>query len=126
MFSWISESIKMSTDQLMIRSNATTTTSMKMKDNNNEEMSDEDFMKAIQGIWTTIESVDFEEFLKTVDVGVTWRVLSSGSKPSIEFCIDDVADEWTLKTHTLLNTHEMKFRLDEEFVETRLDGVRVR
>lgn len=75
------------------------------------------------GIWKTVESVDYEDFLKAVDVGITWRVLSSGSKPSIEIAIN--GNQWTLKTHTLLKTHELKFTLGEEFIETRLDGVRV-
>ncbi|XP_022671613.1 fatty acid-binding protein-like [Varroa jacobsoni] len=76
------------------------------------------------GIWKTVESVDYEDFLKAVDVGITWRVLSSGSKPSIEIAIN--GNQWTLKTHTLLKTHELKFTLGEEFIETRLDGVRVK
>ncbi|OQR75047.1 fatty acid-binding protein [Tropilaelaps mercedesae] len=76
------------------------------------------------GIWKTIESVGYEDFLKAVDVGITWRVLSSGSKPSIEISVD--GDSWILKTHTLLKTHELKFTLGEEFLETRLDGVRVK
>ncbi|XP_003743613.1 sodium/calcium exchanger regulatory protein 1-like [Galendromus occidentalis] len=76
------------------------------------------------GIWKSIDSTGFEDFLQAIDIGVTWRVLASGSNPSIEISVD--GKEWTIKTHTLLRTHELSFRVDEEFLEKRIDGVRVK
>lgn len=75
------------------------------------------------GIWNSIDSTNFEEFLQEIDVGISWRVLAAGSNPSIEIATN--GDEWSLKTHTMLKTHEVKFKIGLEFLETRIDGVRV-
>nr|UTT87477.1 fatty acid-binding protein [Argas persicus] len=81
-------------------------------------------MAAFVGKWKLTESENFDEFLKALGVGMTWRKLASTSKPVVE--ISNSGDQWTMKTSTLLKNSEIKFKLGEEFEENRIDGVKVK
>ncbi|XP_071549159.1 fatty acid-binding protein-like [Panulirus ornatus] len=77
-------------------------------------------MVSIAGKYTLEESENFEEFMKTLGVGIMLRKLGSSSKPTVE--LSEANGEWTLKTTTTLKTTELKFKLGEEIDETTLDG----
>lgn len=57
-------------------------------------------------------------------VGLAWRKLGQTSKPTVE--IKAEGDDWSIKTHTMLKTTELKFTLGKEFDENRMDGTTVK
>jgi len=75
---------------------------------------------ALIGKWGLTESENFDEFLKELNIGMTWRKLASSSKPTVTITNED--DQWSLKTSTLLKSSEIKFKIGEEFTEHRIDG----
>ncbi|CAN7985546.1 unnamed protein product [Ixodes hexagonus] len=81
-------------------------------------------MTSLVGKWKLTESENFDEFLKELGVGLTWRKLAQTSKPSVELKCD--GDKWNLKTSTLLKTSDVSFTLGQEFEEARIDGVKVK
>ena len=68
---------------------------------------------------------NFDEFLKALGVGFIIRNLAKTSKPTIEISLADDGT-YTIKTITTLKTTEIKFKLGEEFEETRMDGAKVK
>uniref|UniRef100_V5HUZ2 Fatty acid-binding protein n=1 Tax=Ixodes ricinus TaxID=34613 RepID=V5HUZ2_IXORI len=76
------------------------------------------------GKWKLTESENFDDFLKELGVGLTWRKLAQTSKPSVELKCD--GDKWSIKTSTLLKTSDVSFTLGQEFEEGRIDGVKVK
>ena len=50
--------------------------------------------------------------------------LGSTAKPTVIISVDD--DVWKLRTETTFKTHEILFKLDQEFDETTADGRKVR
>jgi len=81
-------------------------------------------VSALVGKWNLTESENFDEFLKEMGVGITWRKLASTSKPTV--IITNDGDNWSLKTSTLLKSSEIKFELGKEFTEHRIDGLDVK
>lgn len=81
-------------------------------------------MAGLVGKWKLSESENFDEFLKALGVGLTWRKLGQTSKPTVE--IKSEGDNWTIKTSTLLKNSELNFALGKEFEESRIDGVKVK
>lgn len=79
---------------------------------------------AFIGKWKLTESNNFDEFLKALGVGLAWRKLGQTSKPTVE--IKAEGDDWSIKTHTMLKTTELKFTLGKEFDENRMDGTTVK
>uniref|UniRef100_L7M3Y9 Fatty acid-binding protein n=1 Tax=Rhipicephalus pulchellus TaxID=72859 RepID=L7M3Y9_RHIPC len=79
---------------------------------------------AFVGKWKLHESENFDEFLKALGVGLAWRKLGQTSKPTVEIKVE--GDDWSIKTHTMLKTSELKFTLGKEFDEDRMDGSRVK
>lgn len=79
---------------------------------------------AFVGKWKLSESENFDEFLKALGVGLAWRKLGQSSKPTVEIKVE--GDDWSIKTHTILKTTELKFTLDKEFDEDRMDGAKVK
>lgn len=67
---------------------------------------------------------NFDEFLKALGVGWILRNLAKTTKPTIEVSLD--GDVYTVKTITTMKTTEIKFKLGEEFEETRMDGKTVK
>jgi len=81
-------------------------------------------VSALIGKWNLTESENFDEFLKEMGVGMTWRKLASSSKPTVT--ITNEGDNWSLKTSTLLKNSEIKFEIGKEFTEHRIDGENVK
>ncbi|XP_037514090.1 sodium/calcium exchanger regulatory protein 1 [Rhipicephalus sanguineus] len=79
---------------------------------------------AFVGKWKLSESENFDEFLKALGVGLAWRKLGQTSKPTVEIKVE--GDDWSIKTHTILKTSELKFTLGKEFDEDRMDGSKVK
>lgn len=52
------------------------------------------------------------------------RNMAKVQTPTVE--IGNEGDEWSIKTITTFKTSEIKFKLGQEFDETRLDGVVVK
>jgi len=72
-----------------------------------------------------MESSDkFDDFLKAIGVGFVMRNMAKVQTPTVE--VSNEGDEWTIKTITTFKTSEIKFKLGQEFDETRLDGVVVK
>ena len=59
-----------------------------------------------------------------VGVGAVLAKLGSTAKPTMFISVDD--DVWKLRTETTFKTHEISFKLDQEFDETTPDGRKVR
>ena len=53
------------------------------------------------------------------------RKLATTSYPTVEVYKDE-NDNFVFKSHTIIKTSETKFKLDEEFIEDRLDGKKVK
>lgn len=81
-------------------------------------------MVQIVGKYLYESGENFDAFLKALDVGFILRNLAKTSKPTIEITLD--GDVYTIKTITTLKTTEIKFKLGEEFEETRMDGKTVK
>nr|KAB1091164.1 lipocalin/fatty-acid binding family protein [Acinetobacter baumannii] len=72
------------------------------------------------GKFKLVSSENFDEFMKAQGVGMVMRKLGASSKPTVEITQD--GDTWSIKTVTTFKTTEIKFKLGEEFEETRMDG----
>ena len=77
-------------------------------------------MDAFKGKFERTEAVQYEEFLKALDVNFLLRKAATVSTPVME--ISEEGGTWTIKTSTTLKTMELKFKLGEEFEETTADG----
>ncbi|XP_023236635.1 fatty acid-binding protein-like isoform X1 [Centruroides sculpturatus] len=77
-------------------------------------------MSALLGKFKLVSSENFDEFMKATGVGMVMRKLGATSKPTVEISQD--GDTWSIKTITTFKTSEIKFKLGEEFEETRMDG----
>lgn len=69
-------------------------------------------------------SEKFDDFLKTIGVGFVMRNMAKVQTPTVE--VSNEGDDWSIKTITTFKTSEIKFKLGQEFDETRLDGVVVK
>ncbi|KAH9420626.1 fatty acid-binding protein-like [Dermatophagoides pteronyssinus] len=81
-------------------------------------------MVQFEGKYQLESSENFDEFLKELGVGFILRNLAKTTKPTIEVVKD--GDYWVIKTHTSLKTTEIRFKIDEEFDESRMDGKTVK
>ncbi|XP_023236636.1 fatty acid-binding protein-like isoform X2 [Centruroides sculpturatus] len=77
-------------------------------------------MADLKGKYKLVSSENFEDFMKALGVGMVMRKLGATSKPTVEISQD--GDTWSIKTITTFKTSEIKFKLGEEFEETRMDG----
>ncbi|XP_023236637.1 fatty acid-binding protein-like isoform X3 [Centruroides sculpturatus] len=77
-------------------------------------------MSSFCGKYKFVSSENFDEFLQACGVGMVMRKLGATSKPTVEISQD--GDTWSIKTITTFKTSEIKFKLGEEFEETRMDG----
>jgi len=80
--------------------------------------------EGLAGKYTLESSEKFEEFLKEMGVGIVTRKMAITLSPTIE--IKTEGDEYSIKTITTFKNTELKFKLDEEFDEARMDGVTVK
>jgi len=77
-------------------------------------------MAPIAGKYLLDSSENFDEFMKTLGVGMMLRKLGGSSKPLVDLSQTD--DEWLMKTSTTLKNTEIKFKLGVEISETTFDG----
>ncbi|XP_042907907.1 fatty acid-binding protein isoform X2 [Parasteatoda tepidariorum] len=77
-------------------------------------------MAELCGKFKLVSSENFDEFMKAMGVGLVMRKAGVMSKPVVEIKQD--GDQFILKTTTTFKTTELKFKLNEEFEETRMDG----
>ncbi|XP_055939652.1 fatty acid-binding protein-like isoform X2 [Argiope bruennichi] len=77
-------------------------------------------MAELCGKFKLVSSENFDEFMKAMGVNIVMRKAGSLSKPVVELKQD--GDTFILKTTTTFKTSEIKFKLGEEFEETRMDG----
>merc|ERR1712212_378586 len=76
-------------------------------------------MAPIAGKYLLDSSENFDEFMKTLGVGMMLRKLGGSSKPLVDLSQTD--DEWLMKTSTTLKNTEIKFKLGVEISETTFD-----
>ncbi|MCP6198805.1 lipocalin/fatty-acid binding family protein, partial [Klebsiella pneumoniae] len=69
-------------------------------------------------------SENFDEFMKTIGVGLITRKAANAVTPTVELRKD--GDEYNLVTSSTFKTTEMKFKPGEEFEEDRADGAKVK
>nr|ABX75508.1 fatty acid binding protein [Lycosa singoriensis] len=77
-------------------------------------------MAELCGKFKLVSSENFDAFMKAMGVNMVMRKAGALSKPVVEIKQD--GDYFILKTTTTFKTSEIKFKLDEEFEETRMDG----
>nr|WPK49601.1 FABP2 [Viridiscus sp. 1 JF-2023a]WPK49603.1 FABP2 [Viridiscus perviridis] len=69
-------------------------------------------------------SENFEEYMKSIGVGMVMRKLGANATPVVT--ITKNGDVYTVKSETTFKTSEFSFRLGEEFDEETPDGRRVK
>lgn len=77
-------------------------------------------MAELCGKYKLVSSENFDEFMKAMGVNIVLRKAGALSKPVVEIKQD--GETYILKTTTTFKTSEIKFKLGEEFEETRMDG----
>jgi len=81
-------------------------------------------MTDFTGKFKLTTSEKFDDFLKELGVNFVLRNLAKTSTPVVEISKD--GDEFSLKTTTTFKNSEIKFKLGEEFEESRMDGAKVK
>lgn len=76
------------------------------------------------GKWKLESSENFDQYMHAVGVGKVMAKLGSTAKPTIIISVD--GDVWSVRTETTFKTHEIHFKIGEEFDETTADGRKVR
>ncbi|XP_043921704.1 fatty acid-binding protein, liver-like [Protopterus annectens] len=79
-----------------------------------------DALQGFVGTWRLVESDKFDEYMKALDVGFATRKIGNVTKPDLVVCIDD--DYITLQSLSAFKNTSIKFKLEEEFEETTVDG----
>jgi len=77
-------------------------------------------MDAFKGKFTRTEAVQYEEFLKALEVNFLLRKAATVSTPTME--VTEADGTWTITTATTLKTMTLTFKLGEDFAETTPDG----
>merc|ERR1711973_119886 len=77
-------------------------------------------MSKIPGTYKLVDSVNFDDFMKAIGVGMVMRGMASKAKPDIVFSIN--GDEYCMKTVSSIRTTELPFKLGTPLKETTLDG----
>ncbi|XP_021944577.1 sodium/calcium exchanger regulatory protein 1 isoform X1 [Folsomia candida] len=74
----------------------------------------------ITGSYKLTKSENFEEYMKSVGVGLVMRKMAATATPTTE--ITQNGDDWNIKTSTTFKTTDIKFKLGQEFDEETADG----
>ncbi|KAM4581382.1 fatty acid binding protein 4b [Odontesthes bonariensis] len=77
------------------------------------------------GTWTLVSSDNFDEYMKAVGMSFASRQMGNLAKPNLVIIVgaDGVI---TIKAESTFKTTSIKFKLDEEFDETTVDGRNVK
>ena len=72
------------------------------------------------GKWMLVESKNYDNLMIALGVNIIKRKFLSKEKPYIAFEVN--GDTWTMTTITTIKTHNVNFKLNEEFSEETVDG----
>ncbi|XP_012718056.2 fatty acid-binding protein, liver [Fundulus heteroclitus] len=77
------------------------------------------------GTWSLDTSENFDEYLKEVGVNALKRGVATASSPDV---VISKADDGfiSMKAGNIMTPHKIKFKLNEEFDETTIDGRKAR
>ncbi|KAL7981234.1 fatty acid-binding protein, heart [Crotalus tigris] len=76
--------------------------------------------EAFVGVWKLVESVNFDDYMKALDVNFATRQIANLTKPTTIIEVDCV--KITIKTHSTFKNTEINCKVGEEFDETTADG----
>ncbi|XP_053470169.1 fatty acid-binding protein, brain [Ictalurus furcatus] len=77
-------------------------------------------MEAFFASWKTVKSENLDDYLKVIGLNDELRSVANVIKPVFTFSQED--DIVVFKTQTVVNEHESRFTLGEEFDDKALDG----
>ncbi|XP_053743480.1 fatty acid-binding protein, liver-like [Synchiropus splendidus] len=72
------------------------------------------------GKWKLVQSDNFDDYMKAIDVNFAIRQMALTLKPQVEFCVD--GEVICMKTISTFKNTELRFKLDEEFDEVTADN----
>lgn len=81
-------------------------------------------MTGFEGKWNVESTVNFDDYMKALGVGMLTRKLGATVKPVVTISRD--ADLWKVRAESSVKTTEFQFHFDQEFDEHRADGVKVK
>ncbi|XP_055332981.1 sodium/calcium exchanger regulatory protein 1-like [Paramacrobiotus metropolitanus] len=76
----------------------------------------------ITGKFQLTSSQNFDDYLKAANVSFVYRKLATTVESATVEIIKTGGDEYTMKTVTAVKSHELKFKLNQEFTEQTMDG----
>ncbi|KAF4071228.1 hypothetical protein AMELA_G00283660 [Ameiurus melas] len=77
-------------------------------------------MEAFFASWKFVKCENFDDYLKAIGLNDELRSIANVIKPVFTFSQED--DIVVIKTQTVINEHESRFRLGEEFDDKANDG----
>ena len=77
-------------------------------------------MSQVVGVWDCVESDNFDEYLKKMNVGFVMRKAAGSVKPTLNISNDGA--NWTFKMTSTFKNQETKFTDGVAFDEQTLDG----
>ncbi|KAM6428115.1 fatty acid-binding protein, heart [Liasis olivaceus] len=80
--------------------------------------------EAFAGVWKLVESVNFDEFMKALDVSFATRQIANLTKPTTIIEVNGI--NVTIKTQSTFKNTEISCVLGEEFDETTADSRHVK
>ncbi|KAI0212682.1 Sodium/calcium exchanger regulatory protein 1 [Lamellibrachia satsuma] len=81
-------------------------------------------MAKFVGKWKLESSSNFDDYMKTLGVGMVMRKLGGAAKPTSEISIS--GDTWSINTYTTFTSAVLNFKLGEMFDEATADGRKVK
>nr|WPK49587.1 FABP1 [Macrobiotus sp. 1 JF-2023a]WPK49595.1 FABP1 [Macrobiotus sp. 2 JF-2023a]WPK49602.1 FABP2 [Macrobiotus sp. 1 JF-2023a] len=78
-------------------------------------------MADITGKFQLTSSANFDDYLKAAGVSFVYRKLAT-TVESATIEVTKTGDEYLLKTTTAVKSSELKFKLNQEFTESTIDG----
>ncbi|XP_063168280.1 fatty acid-binding protein, heart [Candoia aspera] len=80
--------------------------------------------EAFAGVWKLVESVNFNDYMKALEVSFATRQIANFTKPTTIIEVD--GKQFTIKTHSTLKNTEISFTLEKEFDEITADDRHVK
>merc|ERR1712156_732471 len=109
--------------QKILRGKMDTRLDYKISDKDIQSSKKDDLMKQFMGKWKFVKKENFDEFLKAC--GILWplRKAANALTPTEIFeCTNREKSKYLLKTETIVKSAMAEFNLEEEFIETTIDG----
>ncbi|XP_067835702.1 fatty acid-binding protein, heart-like [Heptranchias perlo] len=76
-------------------------------------------VEAFVGTWKLIETKNFDEYMKALEVGLALRTMGKMAKPTTIISVN--GDTITLQTESTMKITKIQFKLGEEFDEITAD-----